>query len=431
MIYHVLVLLAAILLFGVLAFRQMSALLLATLVTVFVSVLSGMPVMDTLLSGFMPAAADYFMKYFMIFFVGALFGAVYRFTGAAESIARAMGKLCGRRFAAPMIMCITGLLTFGGVSGFVVFFVVYPIALQMFKASDLSRRLIPAAISSGCWTWSMTAPGAPSIPNAIAMNSLGTTATAAFVPSLVVTVAEFAMIFVWLEWRARKLQGKGLRFHDETLKMQLSPEELEEHPAEDLPHIAVALLPIAAIFLCFNGLHLSVEVSVVVGILLAVVLMFRRVKTGWLKVFNQGAADTTPAIMNTALVVGFGGVVEQTAGFSYLVSSLQNADISPLLFVVITAAICGGVCGSASGGTGLAFASFTEIYKGLGVSLAAVHRTALIAAGALATLPHQGVQITLLGICKLTHKEAYFDIVVTQIVIPLLTLLIFVPLVSF
>lgn len=430
MTYQVLVLLAAILLFGVLAFRQVSALLLATLVTIFVSVLSGMPVLDTLLQSFMPAAADYFMKYFMIFFVGALFGAVYRFTGAAESIARAMGKLCGKRFAAPMIMCITGLLTFGGVSGFVVFFVVYPIALQMFRQSDISRRLIPAAISSGCWAWSMTAPGAPSIPNAIAMNSLGTTAMAAFVPSLIATVAEFALIFAWLEWRARKLQAKGLRFHDESLKMQLSPEELEEHPAEDLPSIVVAMIPIVAIFVCFNGMHMAVEVSVAIGILLAVVLMFRRVKNGWLEVFNKGAGDTGPAIMNTAIVVGFGGVVKETAGFSYLVSSLQNMDIAPLVFVIVTAAICGGVCGSASGGTGLAFASFTEIYKGLGVSLAAVHRTAIIAAGALATLPHQGVQITLLGICKLTHKEAYFDIAVTQIVIPLLTLLIFVPLVS-
>jgi len=79
-----------------------------------------------------------------------------------------------------MIMCITGLLTFGGVSGFVVFFVVYPIALQMFKRANLTRRLIPAAISAGCWTWSMTAPGSPSIQNTIAMKSLGTTATAVF-----------------------------------------------------------------------------------------------------------------------------------------------------------------------------------------------------------------------------------------------------------
>lgn len=154
--FSVLILLIAIILFGVLAFRQMSALILAPVVTIFVIVLSGMPILDTLLQHFMPATSDYITKYFLIFFVGALFGAVYQFTGAAESITRTMGRFCGNHFVAPMIMCITGLLTFGGVSGFVVFFVVYPIALQMFKRANLTRRLIPAAISAGCWTWSMT-----------------------------------------------------------------------------------------------------------------------------------------------------------------------------------------------------------------------------------------------------------------------------------
>lgn len=113
--FSVLILLIAIILFGVLAFRQMSALILAPVVTIFVIVLSGMPILDTLLQHFMPATSDYITKYFLIFFVGALFGAVYQFTGAAESIARTMGRFCGNHFVAPMIMCITGLLTFGGV----------------------------------------------------------------------------------------------------------------------------------------------------------------------------------------------------------------------------------------------------------------------------------------------------------------------------
>ena len=121
--FSVLILLIAIILFGVLAFRQMSALILAPVVTIFVIVLSGMPILDTLLQHFMPATSDYITKYFLIFFVGALFGAVYQFTGAAESIARTMGCFCGNHFVAPMIMCITGLLTFGGVSGFVVFYI--------------------------------------------------------------------------------------------------------------------------------------------------------------------------------------------------------------------------------------------------------------------------------------------------------------------
>lgn len=430
--FSVLILLIAIILFGVLAFRQMSALILAPVVTIFVIVLSGMPILDTLLQHFMPATSDYITKYFLIFFVGALFGAVYQFTGAAESIARTMGRFCGNHFVAPMIMCITGLLTFGGVSGFVVFFVVYPIALQMFKRANLTRRLIPAAISAGCWTWSMTAPGSPSIQNTIAMKSLGTTATAAFLPSLIATAAEFLMIFVWLECRARKFTAQGKLFEDASLKMQLSAEELEERSSDNLPHPIIALIPIAAIILCFNALKLPVETSVTVGIILAVVLMFKKVANinSWIEVFNKGAADSGSAILNTAIVVGFGGVVEQTDGFHYLITHLQNLSISPLVFVAVTIAICAGVCGSASGGMGVAFAALTDTYKSMGVSLEAVHRIGAIAAGTLDTLPHQGAQITLLGICKLTHKEVCFDIAVTQILIPILTLFIFIPLVS-
>lgn len=430
--FSVLVLVIAIVLFGVLAFRQMSALILAPLVTIFVIVLSGMPVLDTLLNDFMPATSDYITQYFLIFFVGALFGAVYQFTGAAESIALAMGRLSHNHFVAPMIMCITGLLTFGGVSGFVVFFVVYPIALQMFKRANLTRRLIPAAISAGCWTWSMTAPGSPSIQNTIAMKSLGTPATAALIPSLIATAAEFLMIFVWLEWRARSFTKKGKLFFDDSLKTQLALEELEERTSENLPHSIIALIPIAAIILCFNVANLPVETSVTVGIILAVVLMFRKVAdiSHWIEVFNKGAADSGTAILNTAIVVGFGGVVEQTEGFTYLINHLQNLSISPLVFVAVTIAICAGVCGSASGGMGVAFAALTDTYKSMGVSLEAVHRIGAIAAGTLDTLPHQGAQITLLGICKLTHKEAYFDIAVTQILIPILTLFVFIPLVS-
>ena len=214
---QILVLVLAIVLFGVLAFKQMSALILAPLVTIFVVICSKLPILDSLKNAFMPAASDYVTKYFLVFFVGALFGSVYQYTGAAESIARAIAGLCRGKFVAPIIMIITGLLTFGGVSGFVVFFVIYPIALNLFKEANLTRRLIPAAISAGCWTWSMSGPGSPSIQNVIAMDNLGTPATAAFVPSLITTVAMFLMIFVWLEMRARKFTKKGYRLIDKSL----------------------------------------------------------------------------------------------------------------------------------------------------------------------------------------------------------------------
>lgn len=426
----ILILVIALILFGVLAFKQISALILAPLVAVFVIIFSGMPILDSLLGSFMPAAANYVSSYFLIFFVGALFGAVYQFTGAAESIARFFSKVSKDKFVAPVVMCITGILTLGGVSGFVVFFVVYPIALQMFKRANLTRMLIPAAISAGCWTWSMTAPGSPSIQNAIAMKSLGTPATAAFVPSLITAIATFLMIFIWLEYRARKFSAKGRLFNDSALTFQLSPEELEEEENKNLPNVIISFIPIAVILILFNIFKLPVETAVMFGVITATVLMFNRISgvNSWIKVFNKGAADSGVAILNTAIVVGFGGVVKNTAGFTKLIEGLQGWNMSPMLFVAITVAICAGACGSASGGMGVAFDALGGIFANMGINAEYVHRIGAIAAGTLDTLPHQGAQITLLGICKLTHKEAYLDIAITQILIPFISLGIFIPL---
>ena len=213
----VMILFIAILLFGILAFLQVSALILAPLVSIFVIIFSMFPTVEggvTLLSGlkelFMPAASAYVTSYFLVFFVGALFGAVYQFTGAAESIAKWIAGMCKGKYVAPIVFIITCILTYGGVSGFVVFFVIYPIALNLFKEANLTRRLIPASISAGCWTVSMVAPGSPSIQNVIAMTNLETPSTAAFIPSMITVIVEFILIFIWLEWRATHLQREDL-----------------------------------------------------------------------------------------------------------------------------------------------------------------------------------------------------------------------------
>ena len=438
--WGILILLIAIILFGVLAFKGISALILAPLVTCFVLIFApifageDIAILNGLKEQFMPAAADYVSSYFLMFFMGALFGAVYQFTGAAKSIAKWLAGMCHGKFVAPIIMCITGLLTYGGISGFVVFFVIYPIALQMFRSANLTRRLIPAAISAGCWTWSMYGPGSPSIQNVIPIESLGTTPTAALVPSVIATVASFVMIFVWLEYRARSFTKRGYFFDDPRLKMQLSPEELQEDdPNEVLPNPIVALVPIVVILVLFNIVGLPVETAVFIGVALATILFFTRIEggiNGWLKVFNKGAADSGVSILNTAIVVGFGGVVQNTKGFTDLVNSLQNLDMNPLIFVMITVAVCAGACGSASGGMGVAFNALKDVYAALGANFEYVHRIGAIAAGTLDTLPHQGAQITLLGICKCTHKEAYFDIAITQIAVPFITCFIFIALAS-
>ena len=280
-----------------------------------------------------------------------------------------------------------------------------------------------------CESCRVVAPGSPSIQNVIAMTNLNTPSTAAFAPSMVAVIVEFVLIFVWLEWRARSFTKKGYFFDDSRLKFQLDPEELGQGGREDLPHWGIALAPIVLILVLFNGFKVPVEAAVFAGVAAATILMWKKVPGGvkeWLKVFNKGAADSGVSILNTAIVVGFGGIVQKTQGFQDLVAALKTWNISPLVFVMLTVAICAGACGSASGGMGVAFNALTDTYVELGANLEQVHRIAAIAAGTLDTLPHQGAQITLLGICKMTHKEAYFDIFVTQIAIPFIACFVFI-----
>lgn len=428
------ILIFAIILFTVLAFKGVSAGIMGPLVGLIVTVLARLPATETMLGPFMASAADYVQKYFFVFFLGALFGSIYEKTGAAKAVALGIVKVSHGKFTASIITIITGILTLGGVSGFVVFFVIYPIALQLFRESNITRRILPGAISAGCWTFSMVAPGSPSIQNVIGIRSLGTTATAAFVPGMVGALFELVAIIVWLEWRTASTKKRGLEFHDESLTPLPADELGDATSDENLPSFILSLIPILAIIGTFNLLPeiFVVEASVFLGIVLAIIFFYRYlpgkgVMEKLIGPLNSGGANGISAIMNTALVVGFGGVVQNTAGFTKLVETVLSWEMSPLIFVAIAVAICAGAVGSASGGMTIAFNALKDTFAQMNVNPEHVHRIGVIAAGTLDTLPHQGAQITLLNLCHLKHSEGYLDIAVTQIIIPVLALFIVIP----
>lgn len=422
--FDILILVAAIVLFTVLAFKRISALLLGPIVSIFVIIMARLPLADTIFGAYMESAAGYVQDFFLVFFVGAIFGSIMHETRAAESIAIALQKITKGKFVAPLVMTITGLLTYGGISGFVVFFAMYPIALQLFKSTNISRRLIPAAISAGAWTWSMTGPGSPSIQNVVAMRYLGTSSTAAFWPATISVIVQFVLISVWLEYRTKSLTDKGHTFHEDPTIEPIAEDDLDLD-MKDLPNPVISAIPAILILVFFNIIKVPVELAVVIGILSAMVLLWKNIDgvDSWISVVNKGSENSATAILNTAIVVGFGGVVRLTPGFDKLIAGLINMDMSPMLFVAVTVAVAAGAAGSASGGLGIAFESLLDIYSTMGLNMDYVHRISVIAAGTFDTLPHQGAQITLLNIAGLTHKEGYFDIAITQILIPIVVLL--------
>ncbi len=413
---------AFILLFAFLAYKRWSPLLLGPFVSLLLCIVCELPVLDTMLGAYMDAVVGFIKSNFFVFFLGAIFGAIYEKTHAAASIATAMSRLTHGKFALPLIMTIAGVLCYGGVLGFVVYFAAYPIALQLCKESNISRKLIPAAIGAGCWTFANALPGSPAITNVLASKNLGTPATAdLFAGILFGGVMMYVLNFLYLEYTARRFSRNGQGFEMD----EIVQKELNEDDNSKMPSALIAFIPMLLILVLYNVVHLAVEWALLAGVASAFALLFPYGGSpkDWLATFNKGAGNTCTVILNVSLVVGFAGVMKSTTLFTDLINWVGTINMSGLTFVAVTTATCAAASASSSGGMGVAMSTFGQTYINMGVNLEAAHRVATIAASTLDTLPHTGGQITLLGLCHQSHKDAFSHIFITQAIIPIICLI--------
>jgi H+/gluconate symporter-like permease len=421
------------------AWRGVSVLVLAPVMAVLAAGLSGAPILAGYTQVFMQAAGGFVIAFFPLFMLGAVFGRVMEDSGAAQRIAFAISSALGPSRAIPAVVMACAVLTYGGVSLFVVAFVAWPLARALFAETGLPARLIPATIALGAFTFTMTAlPGTPSIQNAIPMATFGTTAFAAPGLGMLTGLAMLGMGLAWLAMRARRLVGDA------------PPEPLPQANMGKPLSLAAALVPVlsvALVTLVMGSLILpalstaylaeprygstelarvaglwSVITAMVLAILLALVLA--RPPQPMASI-NAGAEASLLPLFNTASLVGFGAVIAALPGFEMLRLALEALSGGHVLVsAALSSGALAGITGSASGGMSIALeamgADFVAAAQAQGVDPGLVHRVIAVATGGLDTLPHNGAVITLLGICGMTHRQAYGDIFAVAVVVPLI-----------
>ena len=346
-------------------------------------------------------------------------------SGGAVSLTKAVVKLVGRDKAIFASVLCGGVLAYGGISGFVIIFSMYPIVLGLFKEADITRRLIPATIMTGAFTFAMSAmPGTPTIQNLIPTEYFGTTATAAPVIGIVCTIIIFVGPVLWLSWRAKKFRAAGEGYDE--------PDEMpEEVPDDKLPPAWCCFIPFVVIVILLNVFKMNIVVCLLAGILLSLVFLFLMGKvrgsvylTNVGETCNKGCQSAVSAIMNTAAAVGFGSVVKITPGFAFLSELVLGIGGSPLIAESIAINVLAGATGSASGGLQIALDAladnFIQMSQTSGIPLAVFHRVGSIACGGLNTMPHDGAVVTYLSYCKISHKRGYFDMFIVAGAIPIL-----------
>jgi H+/gluconate symporter-like permease len=335
---------------------------------------------------------------------------------------------------------VGAVLTYGGVSLFVVVFAIYPFAAEMFRQSNIPKRLIPGTIALGAFTFTMDSlPGTPQIQNIIPTTFFKTDTWAA--PILGTIGALFILVvgLTYLEWRRRQAAAAGEGYGEGHTN--------EPEPVEDkgLAHPAIAILPLIVVGVMnkvFTSLVVAdygtstqvqlagmakplvtdvssvaaiwaVQGALLVGILTVLAFAWRPVTQRFAEGTKAAIGGALLASMNTASEYGFGAVIAALPGFLVIRDALR-AIPDPLINEAVSVTALAGITGSASGGMSIALAAmadqFIEGANAAGIPLEVLHRVASMASGGMDTLPHNGAVITLLAVTGLTHRQAYGDI---------------------
>jgi H+/gluconate symporter-like permease len=450
-----------------LAFRGWSVLLLAPAAALVAALLGGQPLLANWTQIFMGSAARFLAQFFPLFLLGAVFGKLMEDSGAVATVAAWMTKTLGERRAILAVVLAGALVTYGGVSLFVAFFVIAPMAQSLFRAAAIPRRLMPAAIVLGTSTFTMSAlPGTPSIQNAIPMPFFGTTPFAA--PGLGIVAALIMMAFGlwWLNRAENAARRAGEGFGDEafvtaeeaardekvreraTAAREFDPAEIDRGCAsETAPSILAAALPLGVVVVVNLIMSLVVlprldvsflaeerfgatSLSAVAGVWSVVVALAAAIATviacNWTRLpalrqsMDAGANASVLPALSVASLVGFGVVIADLPAFATVRDWVLSIEGGPLVSLAVATNVLAALTGSASGGLTIALDALGETYMTIaaqaGIAPALLHRVAVIASGTLDILPHNGAVVTLLAICGARHRDSYFDIVMVGIV---------------
>lgn len=405
--------LIAIALIVILAMKGYSIVFIAPLAAIVVIVTNGMNFFPTLIgneSSFMTGLAGFVINYFAVFLLGAILAQYIEKSGAAQAIAQKVLSITGteKPFSVLLaILVISAILTFGGISLFVVLFVVIPLAKPLFKELNIAWNLVAIPIWVGIGTFTMTMmPGTPSIQNVVPTKYLGTTLMAAPLMGIVATLVAIIVGILYMRYAMKKSIAAGDAFapYEDAKEESLALKE-------KIPSFFLSILPILVlIIIIFAGSTMKVDNIVLIGLGAAIILaaiLFHPFIPSHKAALSLGANGSITPIFFTSAAVAFGVVITMAPGFKVISDFILGIPGNPLISLTIASAALGGITGSSSGGLGIVMEAFAQIYLDMGVNPDAMHRISTIASSVLTGLPHAGAVLSMFALAGLNHKNTF------------------------
>ena len=419
-------LILAVLVLGVGAYKGLGALTATLLASLVVILTSGINIWEGFSVYYMQGYAGAYISFFLMFCFSSLYANFMNISGSATSIAYQFIDWFGKKRVLLVCFVITSVLTYGGVSLFVVVYAVAPIMFTLFKEANLPRHLTMAIVIAGSATFTMTAlPGTPSLTNVIPTEFLGTTLTAAPIFGIIASIAIFTMVVFYLNRCEKKARANNEYW---TYPEGTDPSLYEVQDRNTLPSSAKAFLPMIVLMSIIIigsrfGLNSTMLATgaMIAGTIVTYFLNIDKFKgKDMKKVISSGLEGGIDGIGGYAGVVAFGAVVSNSSAFASIVEWVINMHMNPYVQGVFSTMVISAVTGSSSGGLRIMFNAFAKDFLASGANMELLHRLVCISADALDTLPHSPGLFLMFSVLGLTHKDAYKHVFWTSTIIPLI-----------
>lgn len=377
---------------------------LASLIIVLTNQMNVLEVMLGKEQSYMAGLAGFLINNFAIFMLGSILARYMEASGATQTIANSILKVMGKDSPYKGLLAITliaSILTYGGVSIFVVIFTLLPLSRPLFKELNINWALFPIPVFLGASTYTMTSlPGTPSIQNAIPTKVLGTSLTAAPVISLAASFTLLVFGLLYMAYCLKKSLANGETYTEEE-------DETAVVVADKTPNQFLSVLPlfslIGTIFLMSKTPNV-LAIGLLVSILLSA-LIFYPYLPNQKEILNAATTASIVPAFATSSTVAFGTVLTLSAGFTVIQEWIQQIPGSPLISLSVSTALVSGIIGSSSGAVGIASSNFLPAYLEMGIHPELLHRVVVVASAILTVVPQSGVMITFHNLSKLSMKR--------------------------
>jgi len=406
------------------AFRGFPAIILAPVCAIIVLIFGGQNVLEGMTVTYMGGFASFMQRFFLVFFVGSVYGSIMGDSGAAKSIGIKFARIAqksksnAKLFTIFAIIAISTILAYGGISNFVIMFTVLAIARELYHEMDVPWRLFGCqVVGSGCLAMTML-PGSPSTPNVVASAALGTTPLAAPMLGMIAVIIELVLSTIYIKWELDRAAKNNEGFLPTGTDIGQTRVEADADFKE--LNIVACLAPSVVLLIVLNVFKQHIVVCTLLAIALTFILYWKRWENK-LKTVMNGANIAINASVLVSLCTALGTVITATEGFQFIISAIEKIPGTPLIQLIVAVNLMAAFSGSSAGGLTVALDVLGERFIATGINPQVLHRIATISCGGLGFLPHNGSVINELNVAKLKHKDAYMPYLICALLIPIIT----------